>query len=98
MQEKFMSGNPLTDSVTEQFANNREAIAQLANSEETQSLMDLLRQSGNVEQAAQDAASGKPDALMAMVEQLVSTKQGAALIQQIEVQAKRVGLDTTSSQ
>ena len=72
---------------------NREAIAQLAKSSDARKLMELLRkQSGQVEQAAQKAAAGDPSQLMAMMGQLMNSKEGAELVNRIDSQARQAGL------
>ena len=72
---------------------NREAIAQLAKSGDAQKPMELLQQqSGQVKQAAQAAAAGDPGQLMAMMDQLMRSKEGAELVNRIESQAKQAGL------
>ena len=71
---------------------NREAIAKLAQSGEAQRLMKLLNQSGSVQQEAQDAAGGKPEALIARMQQLMSTEEGARLVEQINRKARQNGL------
>ena len=73
---------------------NREAISQLAQSSDAQKLMALLKQqSGGVQQAAQAAAAGNPSQLMAMMEQLMNSKEGAELVDRIGAQAKQAGLE-----
>ena len=73
---------------------NREAISQLAQSSDAQKLMALLQQqSGGVQQAAQAAAAGNPSQLMAMMEQLMNSKEGAELVDRIGAQAKQAGLE-----
>lgn len=72
---------------------NREAIAQLAQSSDAKKLRELLQQqSGGVQQAAQAAASGDPSQLMAIMDQLMHSKEGAELIDRIGSQAKQAGL------
>ncbi len=72
---------------------NRKAITQLAQSGDAQRLMELLqRQSGQVKQAAQAAAAGDPAQLMAMMDQLMHSKEGAELVNRIDSQAKQAGL------
>lgn len=72
---------------------NRDAISQLAKSSDAQKLMELLqRQSGQVKQAAQAAAAGEPAQLMAMMDQLMHSKEGAELVNRIDSQAKQAGL------
>ena len=76
-----------------EFEKNREAIAQLAKSSDAQKLRELLqRQSGQVKQAAQQAAAGDPAQLMATMDQLMRSKEGAELVDRIGAQAKKAGL------
>ena len=73
---------------------NRDAITRLARSSDAQKLMELLqKQSGQVKQAAQQAAAGDPAQLMAMMEQLMNSKEGAELVDRIGAQAKQAGLE-----
>ena len=72
---------------------NRDAIARLAQSSDAQKLMELLqKQSGQVKQAAQQAAAGDPAQLMAMMDQLMHSKEGAELVDRINSQARQAGL------
>ena len=72
---------------------NRDAITRLARSSDAQKLMELLqKQSGQVKQAAQQAAAGDPAQLMAMMDQLMHSKEGAELVDRIKTQAKEAGL------
>ena len=72
---------------------NRDAIARLAKSSDAQKLMELLQQqSGQVEQAAQAAAAGDPAQLMAMMDQLMHSREGAELVDRIDSQARQAGL------
>ena len=76
-----------------EFEKNREAIAQLAKSSDAQKLRELLqRQSGQVKQAAQQAAAGDPAQLMAIMDQLMRSKEGAEMVDRIGAQAKKAGL------
>ena len=76
-----------------EFEKNREAIAQLAKSSDAQKLRELLqRQSGQVKQAAQQAAAGDPGQLMTIMNQLMHSKEGAELVDRIGAQAKQAGL------
>jgi len=52
----------------------------------------LKQQSGGVQQAAQAAAAGNPSQLMAIMDQLMHSKEGAELVGRIESQAKKAGL------
>ena len=72
---------------------NRAAISKLARSGDARRLMELLHRDGGVEQAAQAAASGDPAALMAMMDRLMHTREGAELVDRIGAQAKRAGLE-----
>ena len=74
------------------LAKNREAITRLAQSSDAQQLMNLLRQKGGVQEAAQAAAGGDVSQLMAMMNQLMSTREGAELVERIGDQAKKAGL------
>ena len=69
------------------------ALAGLADSEDTQALMAMLRRQGGVEEAAKAAAGGDPGQLMAMMNRLMSSKEGAELVARIEDQARRAGLE-----
>ena len=72
---------------------NRDAITRLARSSDAQKLMELLqKQSGQVMQAAQQAAAGDPAQLMAMMDQLMHSKEGAELVDRINSQARQAGL------
>ena len=72
---------------------NREAISQLARSGDAQKLMALLnKQSGNVQEAARQAAAGDPSQLMTIMNQLMHSKEGAELVDRIGAQAKQAGL------
>ena len=72
---------------------NRDAITRLARSSDAQKLMELLqKQSGQVKQAAQQAAAGDPAQLMAMMDQLMPSKEGAELVDRINSQARQAGL------
>ena len=72
---------------------NRDAITRLARSSDAQKLMELLqKQSGQVKQAAQAAAAGDPAQLMAMMDQLMHSKEGAELVDRINSQARQAGL------
>lgn len=72
---------------------NKDAFSRLAKSGEAQRLMELLQQEGGVKEAAQAAAGGKPEQLMAMMNQLMKSQEGAKLVEQIGRQAKQAGLE-----
>ena len=76
-----------------ELAKNRDAIARLAQSSDARKLMALLKQqSGGVQEAAQAAAAGDPSQLMTIMNQLMHSKEGAALVDRIGAQAKQAGL------
>lgn len=88
-----MQGKGTQSGPTQALEQNRAAISKLAQSGDAQRLMELLRQGGGVEQAAQAAAAGDPAALMAMMDRLMHTPEGAALVDRIGTQAKQAGLE-----
>ncbi len=70
------------------------AVEQLAQSDDAQKLRELLqRQGGGVQQAAQAAAAGDPSQLMAIMGQLMHSKEGAELVDRIGAQARQAGLE-----
>ena len=71
---------------------NRESLSKLAQSQDAQRLMELLNQGGGVQDAAKSAAEGDPSALLNMVNQLMSTGEGAKLVERLSQQAKESGL------
>ena len=87
-KEQAAKGAPGAD-----LAQNRAAIGRLAQSGDAQKLMTMLRRQGGVQSAAEAAAAGNPGQLMAMVSQLMGTKEGAELVERIERQAKQAGLN-----
>ena len=68
------------------------AVQQLLRSEDTRRMMDMLGSQANVKSAAKAAASGDPAQLMGMMQQLMSTKEGAQLVERITQQARKSGL------
>ncbi len=75
-----------------ELVKNREAISKLAQSSDVQRLMQLLKQGGGVQDAAQAAAAGNPGELVKMMQQLMNTQEGAQLVDRISRQAKESGL------
>lgn len=88
-----MQGKGTQSGPAQALEQNRAAISKLAQSGDAQRLMELLRQGGGVEQAAQAAAAGDPSALMAMMDRLMHTPEGAELVDRIGTQAKQAGLE-----
>lgn len=93
VQSRKNQENPLKGATAAELVKNRDAITQLAQSNDAQKLMELLQQRGGVQEAAKAAAGGDPSQLMAMMNQLMSTKEGAELVDRIGTQAKKVGLE-----
>lgn len=71
---------------------NNGAVKQLLQSEDTKRMMDLLGKQDTVKSAAKAAAAGDPTQLMGMMQQLMSTQEGAQLIERITKQAHESGL------
>jgi len=89
---QFNGNEQVKGSPAAELIKNRAAIAQLARSGDAQKLMTMLRQQGGVQQAAEAAAAGDTSGLMALMEQLMNTKEGAQLVERIGDQAKKAGL------
>lgn len=86
----YMKGGNGTNPVD--LVKNREALNKLAQSQDAQRLMELLGKSGGVQDAAKSAAAGDPSALMNMMNQLMSTGEGARLVERLSQKAKESGL------
>lgn len=71
---------------------NFSALSELAQSTDAQKLMAMLQQRGEVRGAAEAAAAGNPAQLMAMMNEMIRTKDGAELVARIEQKAKQAGL------
>ena len=54
--------------------------------------MAMLQKRGGVREAAQAAAGGDAKELMAMMDQLMHSKEGAELVERIQRQAREAGL------
>lgn len=92
MRSEAMGKERLGNAAAE-LERNKEVIAKLAQSEDAKSLMALLQQRGGVQQAARAAAGGDASQLMQMMDQLMRTKEGAALVDRIGDQARQAGLE-----
>ena len=75
-----------------ELSRNRAAITKLAASQDARQLMALLENMGGVQSAAQSAVKGDASALMAMVEGLVNSEEGARIVGRIREQAQQAGL------
>ena len=73
-------------------AEQRRAVQELAQSGEAQKLLSMLKQTGEVRQAAQAAAQGSPEQLLGLVRQLMNTREGADIVERLRRQAERSGL------
>ena len=91
VQNKRETENPLKRAA-QAISQNREAVTRVAQSGDARRLMELLGQEGGVQPAAPAAAAGDPSQLMSMMNQLMRTKEGAELVERIENQAKKAGL------
>ena len=83
------SKQPAASQMGEALGRHRQAMAQ---SGDAQKLVSMLKQTGGVQQAAQAAAQGDASQLMGMMNQLMSTKEGAALVERLRRQAEESGL------
>lgn len=72
---------------------NAKSFQDLAKSGEVQQLMTLLQSKGSVTDAAKSASKGDSAALLGMVQELMSTKEGADLIGSIQKKAKDAGIE-----
>lgn len=70
----------------------KDSVRQLLQSEDTKRMVEMLGRQGEVHGAARAAAAGDPSELMNMMQRLVSTKEGAQLVERITKQAKQSGL------
>lgn len=93
MQSKGNGSGQQMGTPMEELIKNKDAVARLARSGEARELMNLLQRRGGVKEAAQAAAGGDPSQLMAMMNQLMQSKDGAALVERIEKQARQAGLE-----
>lgn len=85
----FAKGNPQEESGKVDSA----TLQKLAQSGEVQQLMAMLQKNGGVQQAAKSASKGNPTELLSMVQQIMSTSEGANLIGNIQQKAKDAGLE-----
>mgnify|MGYP000894041973 CR=1 FL=1 len=71
--------------------NNPKALKSLLSAPETQTLVNLLNQKagGGLQDAAQAAAQGKPDALIGILNQVMQSTQGAETISELQKKAQK---------
>lgn len=77
---------------TVQNIQDKKAVQQLLQSDDTKQMMDMLGSRDQVKSAAKAAAAGDPAALMDMMQRLMSTKEGAQLVERITDNARKSGL------
>jgi len=77
---------------TVQNMQGKKVVQQLLQSDDTRRMMDLLGSRDSVQSAAKAAAAGDPAKLMDMMQQLMSTKEGAQLVERITDKARQSGL------
>lgn len=92
MQSKKEQGRSWKEAAAD-LAKNRDAISQLAHSDDAQKLMSMLHKQGGVQEAAKAAAGGDPSQILAMMDQLMKSREGAQLVDRIGNQAKKAGLE-----
>ena len=68
------------------------SVRKLLASEDTKRMMQLLEQQGGVQEAARSAAGGDPTRIMEMMKKLMSSQEGAQLVERIKGQAEQSGL------
>lgn len=68
------------------------AVRKLLASEDAKRMMQLLEQQGGVQEAAKSAAGGDPTRIMEMMQTLMSSQEGAQLVERIKGQAEQSGL------
>lgn len=74
-----------------QLLGDTAALKSLLSSPETQKLVSLLNQAGgdSLQAAAKAAAKGKPDALMGILNQVMSSKEGAQAAQAFQKKTQK---------
>ena len=88
-----MQGKGTQSGPAQALEQNRAAISKLAQSGDAQRLMELLRQGGGIQGAAEAAVKGDTSQLVGMMQRLMHTPEGAALVDRIGTQAKQAGLE-----
>ncbi|NCE63380.1 hypothetical protein D1159_02000 [Pseudoflavonifractor sp. 524-17] len=70
---------------------NRAALEALLRSPDTQKLMSMLEQAGGdgLQKAAASAANGDPSALKGMMDQVMRSEEGAAVVNRLQKQAPK---------
>ncbi len=81
------------DKKTEGKQVNPATLMKLSKTGEVQQLMSMLQEKGSLQEAAKSASSGDATALLAMVKQVMSSTEGADLIENIQQKAKDAGIE-----
>ena len=87
-----MQGKGTQSGPAQALEQNRAAISKLAQSGDAQRLMELLRQGGGIQGAAEAAVKGDTSQLVGMMQRLMNTPEGGELVERISRQAKESGL------
>lgn len=79
------------DPAAAQLLGNPAALKSLLSSPETQKLVSLLSKAGgdSLRGAAQDAAKGRPDALMGLLNQVMGSPEGAQAAQAFQKKTQK---------
>ncbi len=86
------------DTNASQSSTNAAGLQKLAKSGDVQKLMSLLEEKGSVKEAAKSASKGDASALVGMVQQLMSSAEGAHLIESIQQKAKEAGIERNGAE
>ena len=71
---------------TEALLGNRKKLGELLSAPETKKLMELWekRSGGNLRSAAQSAAKGDPETLMALMREVMEAREGAEAVERLK--------------
>ena len=86
------SGKKGQESLPADLVKNKEALNRLARSGDAQRLMELLRQGGGIQGAAEAAVKGDTSQLVGMMQRLMNPPEGRELVERISRQARQSGL------
>ena len=77
------------DPTLEALKKDPQALKGLLSSPETRQLMDLLNRSAGagLDRAAREAAAGKPEALMGILNQVMGSQEGSRAVEQLQKKA-----------
>ncbi len=79
----------MNDPAAARLLKDREALTALLHAPDTQKLMSMLRQTAGsgLQSAADSAARGDPSALLGLVDTLMHSREGAAVVERIQKSA-----------